>query len=335
MSGVTDSAFRRLVKHASGDAVGLLVTEFVSVEGLTRKNLRTVMRLSFDRAVERPLAVQIFGSEPERMGTAAAIAEEAGADMVDVNCGCPVPKVVRKGGGADLHRDLSRLARILTAIRSRISVPLTLKMRSGWDDDSRNAVEMAQVAVDCGVQLLSVHGRTRVQLYSGDADWSIVGAVARAVPVPVLGSGDVTTPEGGLARLLEAGCAGLMIGRGAIMNPWIFRQIVDLQQGRPPLEPSLREKLDLLYLYRDLLAEALPARALPGRIKMMMARFAKSLPDGANLRHTVLRGQDLPEIFGRIEEYFASLERHDPALSRPANTVETGLDADHVSIVTA
>lgn len=303
MSGVTDSAFRRVVKRASGDALGLLVTEFVSVEGLTRKNLRTRMRISFRAPEERPLSVQIFGAEPGRMAEAAAIAEEAGADLVDVNCGCPVPKVVRRGGGAELHRDLPRLARILTAIKRRITVPLTLKMRAGWDDDSRNAVDLARVAVDCGVELLAVHGRTRVQLYSGAADWGVVREVARAVPVPVLGSGDVVTPEEGVARLHDPHIAGLMIGRGAITNPWIFRQIHDAARGLPPSSPSVGERVELLRAYHDLLAETLPERALPGRLKMMLSRFSKSLPGGDDLRREVLRAPDVPTIFALVEEW--------------------------------
>ena len=303
MSGVTDSAFRRTVKRASGDSVGLLVTEFVSVEGLTRKNLRTRMRISFRAAEERPLAVQIFGAEPGRMAEAAAIAEEAGADLIDVNCGCPVPKVVRRGGGAELHRDLPRLARILTAIRSRIRVPLTLKMRSGWDDESLNAVDLARVAVDCGVEMLAVHGRTRVQLYAGEADWDVVGEVARAVPVPVLGSGDVMTAEEALLRLRDPAVAGLMIGRGAITNPWIFRQIHDAMGGLPPMQPTIRERVDLLHVYRDLLAEALPARALPGRLKMMLSRFSKNLPGGDELRQEVLRAQDEAAIFAIVDDW--------------------------------
>lgn len=304
MSGVTDSAFRRLVKRASGDSVGLLVTEFVSVEGLTRKNLRTCMRISFKVPEERPLSVQIFGSEPVRMAEAASIAQDAGADLVDVNCGCPVPKVVQRGGGADLHRDLPRLARILTAIRKRITVPLTLKMRSGWDDDLLNAVDVARVAVDCGVELLAVHGRTRVQLYRGDADWEAVRAVARAVPVPVLGSGDVNTPDEAMARL--DGVGGLMIGRGAIMNPWIFRQVHERLRGLPITEPTVRERIDLLYTYRDLLAEALPHKALPGRVKMMLSRFAKSLPGGDAMRHEALRAQELDAIFEIVETWAAA-----------------------------
>lgn len=301
MSGVTDSAFRRLVKRASGESVGLLVTEFVSVEGLTRKNLRTCMRISFKVAEERPLSVQIFGADADRMADAAAMAEQAGADLVDVNCGCPVPKVVRRGGGADLHRDLPRLGRILSAIRRQISVPLTVKMRSGWDDGCKNAVELARVAVDCGVEMLAVHGRTRVQLYSGEADWEAVRAVARAVPVPVVGSGDVTTPDEALARL--DGVAGLMIGRGAIMNPWIFRQVHERLQGRPSSEPTVRERIDLLVAYRDLLAESLPRKALAGRLKMMLSRFAKSLPGGDALRQEAMRQQEVGAILDVVEAW--------------------------------
>lgn len=308
MSGVTDTAFRQLVKMASGDSVGLLFTEFVCTEALTRNNLRTVMRLHFQAAVERPICVQIFGGSVTRMADAAEMAVDAGADMVDVNCGCPAPKVVKRGGGADLHRDVPRMARILEAVRARVRVPLSMKMRTGWDDQSINAVEMARVGVDCGVDMVSVHGRTRVQRYTGQADWDVVRQVVEAVPVPVMGSGDVVDPASAAARLRESGCAGLLIGRAAIMNPWIFKEIDCAMRGVPFVPASLRERLDLLYAYADLLAGYLPGKAIPGRVKMVVKRFSKGLPDGARLRHSVLTGDDLSAIFGRIEEYFADLQ---------------------------
>ena len=309
MSGVTDSPFRRMVKLASGDAVGLLVTEFISVEGLTRGNLRTAMRLHFKPEVERPLSVQIFGSEKVRMADAAEIAVDHGADIIDINCGCPAPKVVRKGGGADLHRDIPRLVTILDAVRERIGdVPLTLKMRSGWDDTQLNAVDVAKAAVDCGVQMLAIHGRTRVQLYTGQADWDIIGEVAEAVDVPVVGSGDILTHEDAQRHLERTGCAGVMIGRGAIMNPWIFRQILDGLEGRPITVPTYADRIQLLREFRVMLEDSLPARAIPGRLKQVIARFSKGLRHGVALRRTALVASDPDVILARAEAFFDDLE---------------------------
>ena len=300
MSGVTDSAFRRLVKRASGDDVGLLVTEFVSVEGLSQNDLRSWMRLESTKE-ERPLCIQIFGGEPEKMAMAAAVAVDQGADALDVNCGCPSPRVVRKGGGADLHRDLPRLARILEAVKKALGdVPMTVKMRSGWDEEQLNALEMSRLAVDCGAQGIAVHGRTRVQLYRGDADWEVVAQLADALPVPVLGSGDIAIPEDVPMRLQQTGCAGVMIGRAAIGNPWIFRQIADVLRGVEPYAPDGTDMVGLVDEYHGFLAERLPRKALPGRLKQVIARLCKRIPGAESIRRDVLT-PDTPE--GIMEQF--------------------------------
>ena len=303
MSGVTDTAFRRLVKRASGDDVGLLVTEFVSVEGLSRNDLRTWMRLeSTDE--ERPLCIQIFGGEEEKMALAAAVAVDQGANALDVNCGCPSPRVVRKGGGADLHRDLPRLARILKAVRKAVGdLPLTVKMRSGWDEEQLNALEMARLAVDCGAEGIAVHGRTRVQLYRGDADWDVVRQLAEALPVPVLGSGDIAIPEDVPMRLRETGCAGVMIGRAAIGNPWIFRQIADVLRGDEPYAPDGADMVGLVEEYFGFLAERLPPRALPGRLKQVIARLCKRIPGAESIRRDVLSPDTAEEIMAQFSHF--------------------------------
>jgi phosphoglycolate phosphatase-like HAD superfamily hydrolase len=192
MSGVTDMAFRRLVRECSPGAVGLVVSEFISIEGLTRRDLKSHKMLRYHRD-ERPIGIQIFGADIDRMTEAAAIVQETGADLVDINCGCPVPKVVKRGGGAELLRRIGHLERMLRVVRREMSVPLTLKIRTGWDADSINAVEVAQMAEAAGVALLTVHGRTRVQLYTGAADWERIAAVKASVGIPVVGSGDVVS----------------------------------------------------------------------------------------------------------------------------------------------
>src|SRR5215510_12035363 len=192
MAGVTDSSFRRLIKELGG--VGLIVTEFISVEGLTRGNLRTHRMMRF-LPEERPLSIQIFGYDADRMAGAAEIIQESGADIVDINCGCPAKKVVKGGGGSSLLRDLPQLEKIVRRVRRAVSIPLTMKIRTGWDDSSINAVEVARLIEDCGANMIAIHGRTRMQGYSGRANWDVIRAVKRAVSIPVIGCGDFVTPE--------------------------------------------------------------------------------------------------------------------------------------------
>jgi len=225
MAGVTDSSFRRLIKELDG--VGLIVTEFISVEGITRGNMRTHRMMKF-LPEERPLSIQIFGYDEERMAAAAEIIEESGAVIVDINCGCPAKKVVKGGGGSSLLRDLPQLEKIVRRVRRAVSIPLTMKIRTGWDDSSINAVEVARLIEDSGANMVAIHGRTRMQGYSGRANWDVIGSVKRAISIPVIGCGDVVTPEQAIARLNETGVDAVMIGRGAIANPWIFRQTAEL-----------------------------------------------------------------------------------------------------------
>jgi tRNA-dihydrouridine synthase B len=216
MAGVTDFTFRRLIKRRGG--VGLVVSEFISVEGLTRHNPKTKRQMRFDED-ERPFAVQIFGGQPERMAMGAEMAEEAGADILDVNCGCPAPKVVKNGGGSGLLREPARLETILKEIKRSISIPLTLKLRTGYTDASINVVDVAKMAEQCGVEHIQVHGRTREQGYKGLANWDLIKAVKENVSVPVSGNGDVTSIEYGMRKWREAGTDGILIGRGAMQNP--------------------------------------------------------------------------------------------------------------------
>ncbi len=308
MSGVTDSAFRRTVQRASRNTVGLLVTEFISIEGLTRSNLKSAMRLAFDPLIERPLSVQIFGAEIVRMADAARIVADHGAQIVDINCGCPAPKVVRRGGGAELLRQGDHLARLVEATVAAVSIPVTVKIRSGWSADCVNAVEIAQKCVGAGAQMITVHGRTRMQLYTGEADWAIVDAVARAVPVPVVGSGDVTTPGEALYRLATTQAAGVMIGRAAIMNPWIFGQLADLVAGRPERPITGHDRLTLLRAFRDMQAERVPEFAIPGRMKQLLARMTKGFAHGTLLRERAMRAQTTAEMFHWIEGFFEAVD---------------------------
>ena len=304
MAGVTDSAFRRLIKELGG--VGLIVTEFISVEGITRGNLSTHRMMKF-LPEERPLSIQIFGYDEERMAIAAELIEEAGADIVDINCGCPAKKVVKGGGGSSLLRDLPQLEKILKRIRRVVSIPVTMKIRTGWDDSSINAVEVARLIEDCGGNMVAIHGRTKMQGYSGLANWNTIAAVKQAVSIPVIGCGDVTNPEQALGRIAETGVDAVMIGRGAIANPWIFRQTANLMRGEPVYQPPLREKQRVLHRYHDLIRDEMPERALAGKLKQMCGYFTHGLAGGARLRERVFHSQTIAEIFDRIDEYFASM----------------------------
>ncbi|MCA1849525.1 MAG: tRNA dihydrouridine synthase DusB [Acidobacteria bacterium] len=304
MAGVTDVAFRCLLKRRGG--IGLTVSEFISVEGLTRNNPKSRRQMRF-YDYERPFAVQIFGGQPERMRMAAEMAEEVGADILDVNCGCPAPKVVKHGGGSGLLRDHARLEKILREIKRAITIPLTVKIRAGYYDHTINAVETARLAEDCGVEHIALHGRTKEQGYKGRADWELVRQIKEVVKVPVSGSGDVTTVEEAFARWRGTGCDGILIGRGAMANPWIFRQIEEALAGRERFEPTLEDKRNVLLEYFDLLRADMPEMAAIGRMKQLAGQFTRGLPGGARFRTVIYHSHAVEEVLARIEEYFETV----------------------------
>lgn len=295
MSGVTCSAFRRLIREMNPGAVGLLVSEFISVEGMTREGRKSLEMMRFAES-ERPFGIQIFGYDIQRMRDAAVMVEQAGADLVDINCGCPAPKVVKRGGGCELMRQPLHLASILRAVRSAVSIPLTIKMRSGWDDGSRNAPEIAAIAENEGVEAVTVHGRTRAAMYRGSADYEIVSKVVDAVRIPVCGSGDVCDAASARERL-SSGVVGLYVGRAAIFNPLVFTEIVtgdsrDLRRDSPQMAR-------ILLRYRDLLLEgSRPPIAVVGRLKQLASQMAK----GHFWSKTFCRAQSLAEQEELLEQ---------------------------------
>jgi tRNA-dihydrouridine synthase B len=318
MSGVTDSAFRRVVRLASGAAVGLMLTEFISVEALTRDNEKSFLMMRFRRE-ERPIGVQIFGADTDRMARAAVLVERSGADVLDVNCGCPVPKVVKRGGGCELMRRPDRLYEILCAVRKVVSIPVTLKMRSGWDEENLNAAEIAAVAEAAGVAMVSVHGRTRVQLYQGRADWSVIADIRRRVSIPVVGSGDVASARDALEREREFAPDAVMVGRAALANPWIFRQTEELRRGAEPYAPSLEERIDLMRTYAAYLEEDYGPVVVAARLRQFAGRVTKGLPSGAALRAAINDARTKSAILDLLCR-FAEVSSREPDMEPPSVT---------------
>ena len=281
MAGVTDLPFRLLVKEMG---CGLVFTEMVSDKGLIYNNEHTHKMLHIDER-ERPVALQIFGSEPEPMAKAARIVEQAGADILDINMGCPTLKIVKNGEGSALMRNPSLAYSIIASVVAAVSIPVTVKIRKGWDDTSVNAVEIAQLAEKAGAAAISVHGRTREQFYAGQADWGIIKAVKASVSIPVNGNGDIRSPGDAARMMAETGCDGVMIGRGAQGNPWLFRQVTHyLQTGELLPGPSIAERIDMALRHLEMLTAYKGEHIGIREMRSHAAWYTKGLPHSAELR---------------------------------------------------
>ncbi|MBN2339096.1 MAG: tRNA dihydrouridine synthase DusB [Acidobacteria bacterium] len=305
VAGHTDSVFRRAVKDLGG--CGLVVSELASTEGMTRGQGRTDHITRFAEG-ERPVAIQIFGADPARMAESAAMVEAMGADIVDINCGCPVKKVVRQGGGSRLLRDLPLLERIFRAVRGAIRIPLTVKIRSGWDHDSINALEVLRLAEDCGVDALAIHGRTRSDFFSGKADWGVIAEVKTRARIPVMGNGDVFTPEDAARMLRETGVDGVMMGRGVLSNPWLIRQCRDYMASGKAGTVSLRERMEFMSAFLGRVCAEVPPPVALGKIKKVGGYLSKGLPGGSRLRGEMHAARTTAEFFEALEGHFAALE---------------------------
>jgi nifR3 family TIM-barrel protein len=327
MAGVTDTVFRRFIRNLGG--CGLIMTEFTSADGVLRKKDQKAKRYLHFYEDEHPISAQLFGSDPQVMAEAARMVEGFGFDLIDLNLGCPAKKVVKCNGGSGLLRDLPAIGKIFEAVRAAVKIPFTVKFRAGWNDEEIVCVELAKMAEACGLCAVALHARTREQGYSGQARWEWIAAVKNAVKIPVIGNGDVRTPEDACAMVTQTGCDAVMIGRTAPSNPWIFRQIGqycagvgDTRVGTAALgcpaeqgsagfllgatsydEPSETDRYEMIRTYfRMLIEEELPDAV--GKMKQFASWFTHGVPGGAALRKAIYDSKSAVEILGRVEEFF-------------------------------
>jgi tRNA-dihydrouridine synthase B len=328
MAGMTDSAFRRLVKRRGG--CGLVVTEMVSSEGLVRGIDRTLEYAEYTEE-ERPVAIQIFGGDPAKMAEAAQIVEGMGADIVDINMGCPVPKIAKHNAGCSLMREPEHAASIVGAMARAVKIPVTVKMRAGWNEASINAPDLAKRVQDAGAAAIAVHGRTAAQSYSGESDWHLISKVAEALQIPVFGSGDCVEAEQIASRLAGTAIAGVLVGRGALRNPWIFQQAADARSGRKTAVVSRHERGAFLLEYLDLLlrehvdesagfrhlapgqlaqaaTEAIAARGrarwVINKLRALNAWYSRGLEGGAQFRVAINAAESIEAVREIVAEFF-------------------------------
>jgi tRNA-dihydrouridine synthase B len=302
LAGHTDSLFRQAIKQFGG--CGLVVSELVSTEGMTR-NKKSSEHLTHFVEAERPISIQIFGSDVERMAESAAMVEEMGADIIDINVGCPVKKVVKQGGGSNLLRNLPLLEKIFKAVRKAVRSPLTAKIRSGWDRTSINAVDVLKLAEDCGIEALTIHGRTRCDLFNNRSDWNVIAQVKQHATIPIIGNGDVVTPDDAKRMFKETGVDGVMIGRGTLSNPWLLRQSWDHIIGKSIAAISLSEKAKFMLEFLMQVRQDAPPPVALGKLKKIGGHLSKGFPGSAHFRAQIHGAHSAEELMDRVHAFFA------------------------------
>lgn len=300
MAGVTDLPFRLICKEKG---CGMLYTEMINAKALCYddENTKNMLKIEYE---EHPIAVQIFGSEPEFMGKAAAIMNEYPNEILDINMGCPAPKVIKNGDGSALMRNPKLAAEVLSSVVKNSKKPVTLKIRKGWDDDSVNAVEIAKIAEECGISALAIHGRTREQFYSGKADWDIIAQIKQTINIPVIGNGDVFDVEDAVNMLEKTKCDAIMIGRGAQGNPWIFKRINHyMETGEILPEATLEEKITTSIKHMNLAVAEHGEYVAVREMRKHIGWYLKGLKNSAKYRDQINKITDYKEVIAMLEEY--------------------------------
>ncbi len=303
MAGITDLPFRTIVR---GSGCGLAFTEMVSASGLLRRQGKTLRYLE-SSPEDQPLGVQLFGCDPETLGEATRIAADRGADLLDLNMGCPVKKVVRTGSGAALMREPLRAAAVVSAMRRASDLPLTVKIRSGWRRREINAIEIGRIAWECGADAVILHPRTADQGFSGSADWGLIATLREKLSIPVVGSGDIRTAEDAVRMLRETGCAAVMVGRGALGNPWIFRNILVRLENGETEPPSLAEREETILRHLTLAIGFSGEKAGTRDFRKHLLWYTKGLRGGARFRHAAGTIDDRDSVLRALGGYFRML----------------------------